>query len=126
MGGRVIVAEQVGGGVEVLLGAVRDPGYGAVVVAGVGGGTAEALDLAAATLAPLDPAGADRLVRAVPALAAPGRRPDARPRCCMRSSSLGDLVAAHPEIMEIDVNPLLVQPGAIVALDGLIVLGGTS
>ena len=85
MGGRVIVAEQVGGGVEVLLGAVRDPGYGAVVVAGVGGGTAEALDLAAAALAPLDLAGAERLVRAVPALARLVGDPS-RPRCCRRSS----------------------------------------
>ena len=123
MGGRVIVAEQVGGGVEVLLGAVRDPDYGAVVVAGVGGGTAEALDLAAATLAPLDAAGAERLVRAVPALAR--LVGDPIPTALLHAIvSLGDLIAAHPEIVEIDVNPLLVQPGAVVALDGLIVLGG--
>ncbi len=125
MGGRVIVAEQLGGGVEVLLGGVRDPDYGAVVVAGVGGGTAEALDLAAATLAPLDPAGAERLVRAVPALAR--LVGDPIPTALLHAIvSLGDLIAAHPEIVEIDVNPLLVQPGAVVALDGLIVLGGPS
>ena len=44
-GGRVIVAEQVLGGTEVLLGSVRDADYGATVVVGVGGGLAEQLDL---------------------------------------------------------------------------------
>ena len=48
MGGRVVVAEQVSGGVEVLVGAVRDPDYGATVVVGIGGGLAEQLDLVAA------------------------------------------------------------------------------
>ncbi len=125
MGGRVIVAEQVRGGVEVLLGTVRDPDYGAVVVAGVGGGTAEALDLAAAALAPLDQAGAEQLVRAVPALTR--LVGDPVPAALLQAIvALGDLAAAHPEIMEIDVNPLLVQADAVVALDGLIVLGGPS
>jgi succinyl-CoA synthetase beta subunit len=40
--------------------------------------------------------------------------------------ALGDLAATHPEIVEIDVNPLLVRPDAVVALDALIVLGGPS
>ncbi len=125
MGGRVIVAEQLGGGVEVLLGAVRDPDYGAVVVAGIGGGTAEAMDLAATALAPLDLAGAERLVRAVPPLARLVGEP--APGALLQAIvALGDLAAAHPEIAEIDVNPLLVQPGAVVALDALIVLGGTT
>ena len=125
MGGRVIVAEQVRGGVEVLLGVVRDPGHSAVVVAGVGGGTAEALDLAAASLAPLDLAGAEALVRAVPALARLVGEP--LPLALLRAIvALGDLAASHSEITEIDVNPLLVRGDAIVALDALIVLGGTS
>jgi acetyltransferase len=122
MGGRVLVAEQLGGGIEVLLGAVRDPAHGALVVAGVGGGMAEALDLAAAALAPLDRAGADRLVRAVPALV---RLVGDPPPAALVDAivALGHLAARHPEIAEIDVNPLLVRPDGVVALDALVVLG---
>ena len=121
MGGRVLVAEQLGGGVEVLLGAVRDPAHGALVVAGVGGGAAEALDLAAAALAPLDLAAADRLVRSVPAL---GRLVGDPPPAPLLAAvvALGELAARHPEVVEIDVNPLLVRPDGVVALDALVVL----
>jgi acetyltransferase len=121
VGGRVLVAEQLGGGAEVLLGAVRDDDHGPVVLAGVGGSAAEALDLTAAALAPLDRAGAARLVRAVPAL---GRLVgDPAPAALLDAIvALGDLAAAHPEIAEIDVNPLLVRGDGVVALDALVVL----
>jgi acetyltransferase len=122
MGGAVIVAEQVAGGVEVLRGAVRDGGHGVVIAVGVGGGAAEALDLVAAALAPLDLGGAERLVRAVPAL---GRLLGApSPALLAAVVALGDLAAAHPEIEAIDVNPLLVRPDGVVALDALVVLQG--
>jgi hypothetical protein len=122
MGGRVLVAEQLQGGVEVLLGAVRDEAHGPVVVVGVGGGAAEALDLTAAALAPLDPAGAERLVRGVPALVR--LLGDPPPTALLDAIvALGDLAAAHPEIAEIDVNPLLVRPNDVVALDALVVRG---
>ena len=68
MGGAVIVAEQVAGGVEVLVGMVRDSDYGPTVVVGIGGALAEALDLVTASLAPLDRDGARELVAGLPAL----------------------------------------------------------
>ena len=80
MGGRVIVAEQASGGVEVLVGAVRDPDYGATVVVGLGGALAEQLDLVTASLAPLDDAGAAPADREpAGARAAAGRRAAAVP-----------------------------------------------
>jgi acetyltransferase len=123
MGGRVIVAEQAAGGVEVLVGSVRDDDFGATVVVGLGGGLAEQLDLVATALAPVDAAGARRLVGTLPALervlggAAPPALVDA-------IVAVSRLAAAHPEIAEIDVNPLLVSADRAVALDCLIVLDG--
>ena len=124
MGGRVIVAEQASGGVEVLVGAVRDPDYGATVVVGLGGGLAEALDLVTASLAPLDEAGAVRLIESLPVL----RRllPDPLPQGLLDAVvAVSRLAAEHPEIAEIDVNPLLVSAERAVALDCLIVIDPT-
>jgi succinyl-CoA synthetase beta subunit len=121
MGGRVIVAEQVSGGVEVLVGMVRDSDYGATVVVGVGGALAEALDLVSASLAPLDERGARELVASLPALVRllDHQIPDSLIDAIVAVSRLA---AEHPEISEIDVNPLLVSPERAVALDSLIVL----
>ena len=121
MGGRVIVAEQASGGVEVLVGAVRDSDYGATVVVGLGGGLAEALDLVTASLAPLDEAGAVRLIESLPVL----RRllPDPLPSGLIEAVvAVSRLAAEHPEIAEIDINPLLVSAERAVALDCLIVI----
>jgi len=121
MGGRVIVAEQAAGGVEVLVGMVRDGDYGPTVVVGVGGGLAEALDLVTASLAPLDEEGARELVAGLPAL---GRLLGGAPPAGLLDAivAVSRLAAEHPEIAEIDVNPLLVSPERAVALDCLIVI----
>ncbi len=121
MGGRVIVAEQASGGVEVLVGMVRDRDYGATVVVGIGGALAEALDLVTASLAPLDRDGAHELVRSLPALdrLIGGEVPDGLIDAVVAVSRLA---AEHPEISEIDINPLLVSPERAVALDCLITL----
>jgi acetyltransferase len=124
MGGRVVIAEQASAGVEVLVGGVRDPDYGATIVVGIGGGLAEQLDLVAAALAPLDAAGARRLIAAVPALVRllGGEPPQALVDAVV---SVSQLMAEHPEALEIDVNPLLVSGERAVALDCLIVLKET-
>jgi hypothetical protein len=100
---------------------VRDPDYGATVVVGVGGALAEALDLVTASLAPLDEQGARELVASLPALVRllDGAIPDGLIDAIVAVSRLA---AEHPEITEIDVNPLLVSPERAVALDALIVL----
>jgi hypothetical protein len=122
MGGRVIVAEQVSGGAEVLVGMIRDKDFGATVVVGIGGALAEPLDLVTASLAPLDRDGAGRLVRSLPALdrLIGGTVPDGLIDAIVAVSRLA---AEHPEISEIDINPLLVSPERAVALDCLITLG---
>src|SRR6185437_16029863 len=105
MGGRVIVAEQVLGGVELI----------------IGGGLAEALELITHSLAPLDADGARELVSSLPVIERllGGEVPDHLIEAIVAVSRLA---AEHPEISEIDVNPLLVSPERAVALDCLIVL----
>jgi hypothetical protein len=121
MGGRVIVAEQVLGGVELMIGVTRDPDFGATVSVGVGGGLAEALELITHSLAPLDADGARELVSSLPVIERllGSVVPDHLIEAIVAVSRLA---AEHPEISEIDVNPLLVSPERTVALDCLIVL----
>jgi len=121
MGGRVVVAEQAAGGVELLIGAIRDADYGPTVVVGVGGAMAEQLGLVTAALAPIDEQGARRLVASLPVL---GRLLGGEPPQGLLDAivGVGRMVAEHPEIVEVDVNPLLVSAERAVALDCLIVL----
>jgi acyl-CoA synthetase (NDP forming) len=120
----VIVAEQVSGGLELLIGATLDEDYGPTVSVGVGGGLAEALELVTTGLAPLDRSGARALVRSLPALdrLLGSDVPDGLIDAIVAVSRLA---AEHPEIAEIDVNPLLVSAERAVALDCLIVIEDT-
>ncbi len=121
MGGAVIVAEQASGGLELLIGSTLDEDYGPTVSVGLGGGLAEALELVTTGLAPLDRSGAVALVRSLPALdrLLGGDVPDGLIDSIVAVSRLA---AEHPEIAEIDINPLLVSPERAVALDCLIVI----
>ena len=124
MGGQVVVAEQVGGGLEVLVGSKRDGQFGPTVVVGLGGGLAEALGVVTTGLAPVDEDGARDLVGTLPPLMRllDGEVPAGLIQAIVAVSRMA---ADHPEIEEIDVNPLLVSPERSVALDCLIVLKGS-
>jgi acetyltransferase len=121
-GGRVLVAQELRGGVEVLAGMVRDPQFGPTVLAGVGGSWAEAMRESARTaLAPLSQREAEELVRLV--LPVARRLDDAGVAAVGRVLvALGAAAHHHPRIREIDVNPIRVHDGTAVALDALLVL----
>ena len=124
MGGQVVVAEQVGGGLEVLVGSKRDDQFGPTVVVGLGGGLAEALGIVTTGLAPIDHDGARELVESLSPLL---RLLDGEVPAGLLDAivAVSRMAAEHPEIEEIDVNPLLVSPERSVALDCLIVLKGS-
>ena len=113
-------------GRELIVGAKRDPVFGTVLLVGAGGATAELFQDRALELPPLN----ERLVRRMleslrswPLLQGyrgrPGVNVDRLIEVLMR---LSYLVADYPEIVELDVNPLLVTPEDVIALDARIVL----
>ena len=116
------------GGVEMIVGARRDPLWGPVVVAGLGGIWTEALH--DACLFPAD-ADADEIRRGLEGLkgAAMLRGLRGAPPCDVDAlvavvMQIGALMQADPRIAEIDVNPLNVYArgqGAL-ALDALLVM----
>jgi acyl-CoA synthetase (NDP forming) len=113
-------------GVELVVGATRDVRFGAVVLVGLGGTLVETLRDTALALAPLDCAAAERLLRSLRAAAVldgvrggPALDVAAAARAVV---AFGDAMAAHPEIAELEVNPLLVTPHNAVALDARVAL----
>src|SRR4029077_631996 len=113
-------------GVELVVGATRDPRFGAVVLLGLGGILVETLRDTAVALAPLDAAAAERLLRSLRASAVldgvrgpPAVDVGAAARAVV---PLGDAMAAPPEIAELEINPLLVTPRAAIALDARVAL----
>jgi acetyltransferase len=123
LGGRVLVAEQLSG-LEAFCGFAREPGYGAVLAIGPGGRLAEARELAAFTLAPVDEASARRVSDAVPLLGEASE--EALAGLARIAAAIARLAAEHPEIAAADVNPVLLGPTGAVAVDALLVVGDST
>jgi acetyltransferase len=110
-----------GGAHELLLGMVRDPQFGPVVMIGFGGIYVEVLDDTAVRLAPLDRAEARRMLdelRMAPALrGARGRAPADLDALADAICRFAALAVAAPELAELEINPLLAGPAGVAALD---------
>jgi acyl-CoA synthetase (NDP forming) len=115
----------VGDGVELLIGVRWDRRFGPVVLVGLGGLYTEILRDVAVALAPVDPAGAKRLLlslRAAPLLRGErGRPPVDIAAAADAIKCLSRVAASHPEIAEIEVNPLLVTADGALGLDARMV-----
>jgi acyl-CoA synthetase (NDP forming) len=115
------------GGVDLVVGARRDPTFGPVVLVGVGGVFVEVLDDVVLAPAPTEAghlAALMRTLRAFPLLA--GARGQAPVDCLAVARvavRLGDLLVAHPEIAEVEINPLRATAEGATALDARIVIG---
>ncbi|PKL09348.1 MAG: acetyl-CoA synthetase [Spirochaetae bacterium HGW-Spirochaetae-7] len=119
----VIVQEMVRGGTEFILGGFRDPGFGPVIMFGLGGIFTELFKDASFRLAPVDEEEAGRMIsetragtlitgfRGAPALD--------RGAICAVISRLSERMAASDEILEFDINPFVAFPSRVLALDAL-------
>ena len=112
-------------GVELIVGARRDPRFGPILMVGMGGMATEVLRDVAFALAPVDEAEATRMLRRLrtaPLFDAHRGRPAVDVAAAARVvARLSDFAAAHPEIAELEINPLLVSPSGAPALDARIV-----
>ncbi|HEV8680298.1 MAG TPA: bifunctional acetate--CoA ligase family protein/GNAT family N-acetyltransferase, partial [Stellaceae bacterium] len=112
------------GAIELLAGLSEDAVFGPVVVFGQGGTAVEVVDDSAIALPPLNPllARAQMMHTRVWRLLQgyrdrPAAAVDAIAEVLIR---LGQLAAEHPEIRELDINPLLADARGVIAIDARI------
>ena len=118
----ILVEKMASSGIEVILGSTRDPKFGPIVMFGLGGMFVETLKDVTFRLAPMWEISAEIMIHSIKAYnvlkGVRGNPPsdiDAIKDCILR---LSQLVSDHPEIEELDINPLLVYPegdGCVVA-----------
>lgn len=118
----VLVERMARGGVEVILGSTRDPRFGPICMFGLGGTFVEALQDVTFRLAPMWEISAEIMIRSIKAYKVlrglrglPPSDIEAIKDCILR---LSQMVSDHPEIAELDINPLIVYPegeGCVVA-----------
>lgn len=111
---------------EFIIGSFIDPTFGPIVLFGVGGVLAEAIDDAVARLVPLTLADAlemlDDLRTATILDAFRGEPPVDREALARVVLAVAEAMAAHPELESIDLNPVAIVDGRPVALDALCVV----
>ncbi|MFJ8931490.1 acetate--CoA ligase family protein [Streptomyces sp. NPDC102364] len=121
---RYLVEAMAPSGVDLVVGARRDPVFGPVVLLGLGGTTAEALADVTIRLAPLTPAeaGAMPAELAGHALLAGWRGGPVLDTHELGRfvAALGDLLLANPALDDVEVNPLRLTERGLVALDAVI------
>jgi len=124
---RYLIEEMAPQGVELIVGGTRDESFGPVVLLGLGGITAEVLQDVALRLAPLAEVDAEGMIdslkghellfgyRGLPAVN--------RAELVGVLLAVSQLLVIHPEIAELDINPLRVTEHGLYALDAIIVTG---
>jgi acyl-CoA synthetase (NDP forming) len=122
----VLVARMAPPGTEVILGMLRDPQFGPAVMAGLGGVFVELYQDVAFRLPPLTPPEARAMLlglKAAPLLTGyrgqPPRDLDALARC---ASGVARIAAEHPEIQEMDLNPVLAYERGCMIVDAKILV----
>ena len=118
------VQAMVGGGTEMIVGVVQDEHFGPVLACGAGGTATELLKDVAVRITPIARAEAERMVRSLktfPLLdgyrGAPKADVPALIDVLLRVSAL---VEDHPQIAEMDLNPLIVRTEGVVTVDARI------
>jgi acetate---CoA ligase (ADP-forming) len=116
-----LVQRMAGDGVELLVGVVHDPSFGPVLACGTGGTAVELLKDVAVRITPLTDLDAAEMVRSLASFplldgyrGAPKADVAALQDLLLR---VGAMVEAHPEVAELDLNPVRVLTQGVVVVD---------
>ena len=109
-------------GVEIILGATRDPKFGPMIMFGLGGVFVETFKDVSFRLAPMWESSAENMIRSIKGYdllkGVRGAKPSDEAAIKNAVLRLSQMMVAHPEISELDINPMIVYPegqGCVVA-----------
>ncbi|MEK7181066.1 MAG: acetate--CoA ligase family protein [Patescibacteria group bacterium] len=121
-----IVLQPMSSGKEIIIGMKRDPVFGPVIVFGLGGIFVEALKDISMRLAPVSEASASEMIEEIkgfPILhGLRGERPVDIQKIKKLIIAVSRLSLAHPEISEIDLNPIMATQKSVEVIDARIIL----
>ncbi|MEX5305276.1 acetate--CoA ligase family protein [Kocuria sp. CPCC 205258] len=125
-----LLEEMASSGIDLVVGARRDPVFGPVVLLGLGGTAAEALADVALRAAPMTEGATESMIEelAGKALLRGWRGGPAvdTGQLARILATLGATLTADTGISEIEINPLRLTGSGLIALDAVIVANGTS
>jgi acetate---CoA ligase (ADP-forming) len=119
-----IVQPMASDGVELIVGVVNDHSFGPVLACGAGGITAELVKDVAVRITPVTDVDAHEMVRSLKTFPLLDGYRGAR-RCNVAAVEdvllrVSAMVETHPEIVELDCNPLIVAPHRVLIVDARI------
>ena len=122
----VAVQQMAESGTEVIVGLTTDPQFGHVMMFGLGGIFVEVLKDVAFRIVPLEARDANQLVREIKAFPVlEGVRGQAGADLKALEKLLlqvSDFATKHPEVRELDLNPVIARPDGVIAVDARVVL----
>jgi acetyltransferase len=125
--GAAVLVQHQHEGVELLVGGLRDPEFGAVVMVGLGGVLVETRRDVQLAVAPVDEAEAAGLLRSLRGAAIfdglRGHPPIDLGPVADVIAKVGRLMAGDPEIAELDLNPVLATGAGCIAVDWRVRVG---
>lgn len=120
----ILVARMVRGARELIAGMHRDEHYGPTVMVGMGGILAEAMGDVAFRLAPIEGVDALEMIDdlSTSALLGPFRGEPEVDRDALAEVLIGlsRVAGSEPDVVSVDINPLIVVDGRAIAVDALV------
>jgi len=115
-------------GIEVIVGMTTDPQFGPVMMFGLGGIMVEVLKDVSFRIVPLTERDAKQMIDEIKGSAVlngvRGKPPVDKAALCEAILKVSEFVEHHPEVQELDLNPILAYPDGAIAVDARIVLSG--
>ncbi|MER2996609.1 acetate--CoA ligase family protein [Pontibacter populi] len=125
-GAEAVLLQQQLSGIEVYMGAKAEPPFGKLILCGLGGIFVEVFKDVSAALSPVHPDEAARMIRRLRSYpiiqGARGKAGVNEELLVQTILKLSALLEAAPEIIEMDINPLLGNPDVLVAVDARILI----
>lgn len=124
----VVVETMADQGIEVIVGAKRDPQFGPTILFGLGGIFVEVFKDVSIRVAPVDKKTALNMIREIKGYAllegVRGRKPADLESLAGIVVKISNLMMAREDVMELDINPIMAYENGALAVDARVLIKG--